>query len=689
MSSHLLKLHLYLVLFLSASTLFGQSDFNIRIEQVDNPYYGAENYTEGLIIVEYTPGDSAMFLSMGAQSSDFTGPFDIIVSNLYLPSFKEVDTNRYTVTTEYNLFNLGIEDSTEKMATPIELIVYIHLLSSTGLYPFDPTTYFGPTYVTLIKSTYDAIGALLGPTIVSAPAPVVSTPETTDDPIVDSLRRKKVPNFDLDNASYPGSPTGYAGDKNACVPTACANSMQWLQNQGKISFTDTNLSKNHYSKLYALSREMNRDYQKGVTPEPMIKGKLNFIEKNDLPLSVKFQTKYVDTNVVSSSKSSTAQNFNRDGKPWPDWNFLKQMLKDGEDVEMNYHWQDTAGNWHGHSVNVIGFQEFASGKKTITFSHDRKQGRRNRAFGDDDIGTYIETHSINIDDEGAMRFGHDNSKRVFLVAAESPRPREGESTALFLNEFFGILGNKNPLISSTNEFIEVGIGSNANELELYDIHFYNSDGEVYSSLNFNDFSIASLADSIQLYTYTFQNDHFPNTQGGLAMSYSGTLIPGQFFSYGGEIIAKEGVAASLSSINIGDLVADNSIGLSGSGSNYTDFTFAYSPNPSPGILNDGQTIVTYVENNFDYEPKFYSLKQNYPNPFNPSTIIEYSVPSSEYVILNVYDLIGNEVATLVDAVKEAGNYRVNFNASYLSSGVYFYRLTSGNFSSVKKLIFIK
>lgn len=88
-------------------------------------------------------------------------------------------------------------------------------------------------------------------------------------------------------------------------------------------------------------------------------------------------------------------------------------------------------------------------------------------------------------------------------------------------------------------------------------------------------------------------------------------------------------------------------------------------------------------------PLEYSLNQNYPNPFNPSTKIKYSVPEQNLVSIVVYGVTGEEIATLVNEVKEAGNYEIEFNALQLSSGVYFYRMTSGDFTSVKKLSVLK
>lgn len=85
----------------------------------------------------------------------------------------------------------------------------------------------------------------------------------------------------------------------------------------------------------------------------------------------------------------------------------------------------------------------------------------------------------------------------------------------------------------------------------------------------------------------------------------------------------------------------------------------------------------------------YSLNQNYPNPFNPITTVNYSIKKVGLVTLKVYDILGNEVAALVNENQEGGNYSIKFNASDLPSGIYFYSLRSGSFSSTKKLILLK
>ncbi|WP_304132300.1 T9SS type A sorting domain-containing protein, partial [Ignavibacterium album] len=92
-------------------------------------------------------------------------------------------------------------------------------------------------------------------------------------------------------------------------------------------------------------------------------------------------------------------------------------------------------------------------------------------------------------------------------------------------------------------------------------------------------------------------------------------------------------------------------------------------------------------------PKEFYISQNYPNPFNPTTTIRFNIPDVgpglAQTVLKVFDILGNEVATLLNEYKPAGTYEVNFDASHLSSGVYFYRLQSGIFSDIKKMILLK
>jgi hypothetical protein len=108
-------------------------------------------------------------------------------------------------------------------------------------------------------------------------------------------------------------------------------------------------------------------------------------------------------------------------------------------------------------------------------------------------------------------------------------------------------------------------------------------------------------------------------------------------------------------------------------------------------FNTGKkSIVTGIESENEMQLNDFVLYQNYPNPFNPSTKISWQSPVSGWQVLKVFDVLGNEVATLVDEYKPAGTYEVGFNANNgLPSGIYFYQLKSGDYSASKKMILVK
>jgi Rax2 C-terminal beta propeller domain/Secretion system C-terminal sorting domain len=111
--------------------------------------------------------------------------------------------------------------------------------------------------------------------------------------------------------------------------------------------------------------------------------------------------------------------------------------------------------------------------------------------------------------------------------------------------------------------------------------------------------------------------------------------------------------------------------------------------PSYGFARYSTTLTSVAENRLD-KPSTFVLMQNYPNPFNPSTTITYQIAATGHVTLKVYNLLGQEVATLVNGVMSAGSYTAHFNAARLASGIYFYRLaTNDGFSSEKKMLLLK
>jgi hypothetical protein len=134
----------------------------------------------------------------------------------------------------------------------------------------------------------------------------------------------------------------------------------------------------------------------------------------------------------------------------------------------------------------------------------------------------------------------------------------------------------------------------------------------------------------------------------------------------------------------------------GTTTNSTDYFFN-DDNLAPAVYNYRIKQIDY-DGTFEYSdiitadltsPTAYSLEQNYPNPFNPSTNISYSIPNSSFVTLKVYDILGNEVAALVNQTQAVGKYTVSFNAGNLSNGVYLYSIKVDNFTNIKKMILMK
>jgi len=117
------------------------------------------------------------------------------------------------------------------------------------------------------------------------------------------------------------------------------------------------------------------------------------------------------------------------------------------------------------------------------------------------------------------------------------------------------------------------------------------------------------------------------------------------------------------------------------------------PRPYPGTRPDigaDETVITGIKSRLDGNiPKEYALSQNYPNPFNPSTTIEFALPKSAFITLKVYNLLGEEVATLVAEKRSAGIHKINWEATGLASGVYLYRLEAGEYVQNKKLILLR
>ncbi|MFZ1289661.1 MAG: YCF48-related protein [Melioribacteraceae bacterium] len=159
---------------------------------------------------------------------------------------------------------------------------------------------------------------------------------------------------------------------------------------------------------------------------------------------------------------------------------------------------------------------------------------------------------------------------------------------------------------------------------------------------------------------------FDNENNGMVIGEFGTILK---TSDGGKTWIRE---ESGTSVNLNDVSIKDSIAMT-----VGDFGT---------ILKKSGQITTLDCTKIPHE---YFLSQNFPNPFNPGTTIEYSVPQKSQVTLKVYDLLGREITTLINEEKSVGNYSVKFDGSNLTSGIYFYKIISGNYSSIKKMIVLK
>jgi len=138
--------------------------------------------------------------------------------------------------------------------------------------------------------------------------------------------------------------------------------------------------------------------------------------------------------------------------------------------------------------------------------------------------------------------------------------------------------------------------------------------------------------------------------------------------------------------------------VNGSGNSNSPKDYSFTDIPNAGnILN---YRIKQIDNDGKYKysdivevtigiPTQYELKQNYPNPFNPTTKIIYNIPNAGLVMLKVYDILGNELAVLVNENQKAGSYEINFDGSKLASGVYICKFNSGNYSSSVKMLLMK
>ena len=191
------------------------------------------------------------------------------------------------------------------------------------------------------------------------------------------------------------------------------------------------------------------------------------------------------------------------------------------------------------------------------------------------------------------------------------------------------------------------------------------------------------SDSLQLYDDGQHDDSAASDVEARIYSNTPKITVQNFYSPFGNIDVEKsiksryGYSYKISSDISGDTTIYLSIVIS---SEYYHF---WSDSMAVNIIVDG------LIGNEKRMPTIYALDQNYPNPFNPITMINYQLPMTSNVELSIYNLLGQKVATLISEKQKAGNHQVEWNASGFASGIYYYRIKSGEFQDVKKMILIK
>jgi hypothetical protein len=138
----------------------------------------------------------------------------------------------------------------------------------------------------------------------------------------------------------------------------------------------------------------------------------------------------------------------------------------------------------------------------------------------------------------------------------------------------------------------------------------------------------------------------------------------------------------------GGIPISTSICKTGNGK-YASFAYAGSATVPTNVYYNAEMLINGINSNNGSIPEKYQLSQNYPNPFNPVTIINFSIPKTSSVTLVFYDVLGKEVITLVNDKLKSGNYKVEFDGTNYSSGIYYYRLKTDDYAETKKMILIK
>ena len=566
---------------------FARSDSPEKlVEQLHqfNMTYPVLYSTVGMVTLFYTPEPNGYFINIVALDKSEQPQW--IVRNLYIPDNSWI-ARAQSISARFCLGSLGY--------VPGETVGMLNMAthkSDTVFSVMPLSEVFSPMEVDTLRE--DAQGDFteippLTPPIEDYPRFPEFRPSEKITPV--EFRGCRVPNIDLDDSTYPDT-DDYAGDRNACGPTSAANSLEWLDS----AYAEIDIPEPLRTIMEELSAHMNRPRKGGVTINNFIKGKLDFIEAHALSINVKFQSSFITNDVISSSGMTFARNDNTG--TYPTWEWLKQQMDEGEDVEMMYYWWD-GENWRGHAVVVTGIEESQDGsKKSVKFKHDVLQGRTG--------GTKQEDESIYKDNYGRMIL---RSRGAFIGNVVAESPGDPYPTPVELGLFTAELINSDVYLSWKTE----------SESNNYGFAIFRNNGRI------------------------------------AFIKGNGTTTEPQTYSY-------------------------IDAGLNDGSYHYElvqiDFNGTRETVGSADIVVMGN-------------PTQFVLSQNYPNPFNTTTKIEYSIPENGFVSIKIYNMVGEEIATLVHEDKEAGVYAINFDANHLVNGIYFYRMEAAGFSLIRKFLLLK
>lgn len=288
-------------------------------------------------------------------------------------------------------------------------------------------------------------------------------------------------------------------------------------------------------------------------------------------------------------------------------------------------------------------------------------------------------------------------------------PMGGVNTSI-LDNVRGILIRPNG-----NLLVAVGAGANTNTIQEFDTAGVNLgtfiDTNITSPFNLAYRSgdlLVSMSAGTKLNKYTFDGTY-------IGVGITGTYnFFQQIYVHPGDSFAVANLTGTAAGIVTFDSAGNQTSLLNGVTTNYgvyklgngnyltTNPAGLHEINSSTGALVRtittmvGQYISLYdpstlvnVGNQTGIVPNEYKLYSNYPNPFNPSTKIRFAIPTNGVAVVKIYNSLGKEVSTLVNRYHTAGEYEYNFDASNLSSGVYFYTLTAGNYRETKKMVLLK